>query len=90
MKPPIPEKKNHWFDNPRNVRWLRRALYVLCIVVVLIDLVYHRHLTFEEGIFSAEGWFGFYAIYGFVTVILVVVVALGMRKLLMREEDYYD
>lgn len=90
MKPQKPNEKKHLFDNPRNVRWLRLALYLFCVMVLLADLVYHRKLTFKDGFFAAEGWFGFYAIYGFITVILVVVVAVGMRKLLMREEDYYD
>lgn len=90
MKPQKSNEKKHLFDNPRNVRWLRQLLYVLCVVVVFVDLVYQRKLTFKDGVFAAEGWFGFYAIYGLVTVILVVVLALGMRKLLKREEDYYD
>lgn len=90
MKPPIPEKKNHLFDNPRNIRWLRRALYVLCAVVMLIDLVYHRHLTFEDRVFSAEGWFGFYGISGFLAYSLIVVVGWLWRKVVMRREGYYD
>jgi hypothetical protein len=34
--------------------------------------------------------FGFYAIYGFVACVLLVVIAKELRKLLMRDENYYD
>ena len=33
---------------------------------------------------------GFYAGYGFVACVLLVLIAKEMRKLLMRREDYYD
>jgi hypothetical protein len=33
---------------------------------------------------------GFYAIYGFVACVILVLVAKEMRKLVMRDEDYYD
>ena len=39
MKPQKSNEKKHLFDNPRNVRWLRQLLYVLCVVVVFVDLV---------------------------------------------------
>ena len=37
-----------------------------------------------------EGLWGFYAIYGFVACVILVLLAKEMRKLLMRDEDYYD
>jgi hypothetical protein len=33
---------------------------------------------------------GFYAFYGFVACVLLVLIAKQMRKVLMRKEDYYD
>jgi len=32
---------------------------------------------------------GFYALYGFVACVLLVLLAKEMRKLVMRNEDYY-
>ena len=32
----------------------------------------------------------FYAFYGFVACVLLVLIAKEMRKVLMRKEDYYD
>jgi hypothetical protein len=34
--------------------------------------------------------YGFYAIYGFVACVVLVVVATAMRRLVMRAEDYYE
>ena len=79
------DKDRHIFDNPRNVKTALRILYAICAGLFLIDLVYHRHVL--------HGWeelFGFYAVYGFVACVILVLVAKEMRKLLMRKEDYYD
>jgi len=37
-----------------------------------------------------EALWGFYAIYGFVACVVLVLLAKEMRKILMRDEDYYD
>ena len=83
-------KKKHLFDQPRNVRRLIRVFFALCVLLLGADLLFHRHLNFAEGVFPVEGWFGFYAIYGFVACVLLVLTATQMRKVLMRREDYYD
>ncbi len=89
------KEKKFLFDDPRNVKRLLRGFYGICIVLVGIDLVdlalrlsHTGHLRHIER--SWEGLPGFYAIYGFVACVLLVVIAKKMRKLLMRKEDYYD
>jgi uncharacterized membrane protein len=84
------KKQKHFFDEDRQVHRLIWAFFVLCALIVGLDLIFRRHLSFEEGILPAEGWFGFYAIYGFVACVLLVLAATQMRKLLMRGEGYYD
>lgn len=84
------QKKQHLFDDPKNVRRLILGLFVTCGVILALDLFIHRHLSFEEGVFGAEGWFGFYGVYGFVACVFLVLIAKEMRKVLMRSEDYYD
>ena len=84
------ERTAHIFDDPRNVKRVIGGLVVVSVVLIALDLVLHRHPSFSPGSFPAEGWFGFYAIYGFVACVLLVLVAKEMRKLLMRGEDYYD
>ena len=54
-------------------------------MLLLADFVVHRHVYHEW-----EGLWGFYAGYGFVACVLLVLIAKEMRKLLMRSEDYYD
>ena len=61
------------------------ALYALCAALLLIDVFHHKH-----GHFVFEEWFGFYAFYGFVAYMLIVNSAKLLRKLIKRDEDYYD
>lgn len=77
--------KRHLFDDPRNVRQVVRGLVAACVVLVGLDALLHRHVSHP-----LEGLFGFYALYGFVACVLLVLLAKEMRKLLMRQEDYYD
>ncbi|MBC8158509.1 MAG: hypothetical protein H8E94_04170 [Alphaproteobacteria bacterium] len=79
------KEKRYLFDNPRNVRLLINALYVVCAVLFGLDFIVHRHIEV-----SWEGWYGFYAIYGFVGCVALVLLAKEMRKIVMRREDYYD
>ncbi|MGE4647659.1 MAG: hypothetical protein AAEJ59_06285 [Arenicellales bacterium] len=77
--------KVHIFDKPQNVRRVLWALVAVCIVTIGADFVYHRHIVHPW-----EGVWGFYAFYGFVACVVLVLVAKEMRKLLMRAEDYYN
>ena len=79
-----PEKQHIW-DDPRNVKRLLRVFYVVCAGLVLTDIVHHRHV-----IHTWENLWGFYAIFGFVACVALVLIAKEMRKVLMRGEDYYD
>ena len=82
--------KEHLFDNPRNVARLIRIFVVVCVLMLGLDFAIHRHLSFAEGDFAAEGFFGFYAAYGFVACVLLVLAAKQMRRVLMKPEDYYE
>lgn len=84
-----PEQKR-FLDEPRNIHRLIWAFFAICILLIGLDLIIHRHLSFDEGVLPVEGWFGFYAIYGFVACVLLVLAATQLRKVLMRREDYYD
>lgn len=86
----MPPAKKHLFDRPRNVRRLIWIFFAICVLLLGVDLLFHRHLTFAADGFPVEGWFGFYAIYGFVACVLLVLTATQLRKVLMRREDYYD
>lgn len=78
-------KENHLFDNPHNVKRILRILYVACAVLFALDFIVHRHTMHDW-----EKLWGFYAIFGFVGCVLLVLIAKWMRTFLMRPENYYD
>ena len=77
--------RKYWLDNPRNVTRICWVLYVLCALLFAGDAFYHKHAEF-----SAEHIFGFYALFGFAAYVGLIFTAKGLRKLIMRKEDYYD
>ena len=79
------EDRKYWLDEPGNVQKIIWALFAVCAALFLADAFYHKHSYFE-----AENFFGFYAIFGFVVCVALVLAAKGMRIFLMRSEDYYD
>jgi len=78
-------EKTYFFDNPRNVSLLLRVFYVLCGILFAADFIVHRHTVHPW-----ESFPGFYALYGFIACVLLVIIAKEIRKAVMRKEDYYD
>ena len=79
-------ERKYWLDDPRNVDKIVYGLYAICALVGLLDLFpYKHHLHFDF-----EYWPGFYSIYGFVACFGLVLAAKQLRKIVMRDEDYYD
>ena len=78
-------EKRWWLDEPRNVRKLVWLLAIVCALLLAVDLVYHRH-----GVFEWEEWLASYAVFGFLAGTAVVLGAKELRKLIKRDEDYYD
>lgn len=80
------DEKPGIFDKPENVKRLLKIFYSCVILLLLVDLFYHKHT-----IFAWEGCFAFYSVYGFVAcVVLVIVAKYVLRPMVMRKEDYYD
>ena len=78
-------KEKHLFDKPHNVKRILRSLYVICALLFAMDFIVARHMMH-----SWENLGGFYAIYGFVSCVLLVLIAKWLRTFLMRPENYYD
>ena len=74
-----------FLDRPANLRRLRRVFYAICAALVGIEVVLHRHT-----VHAWEGVFAFYAIYGLVACVVLVLAAKQMRRVLMRRESYYE
>lgn len=78
-------EKPGFFDDPKRVQWIIRGLYAFCGLLVLLDFLVHRHTVHAYEQIPA-----FYAFYGFLGCVVLVLIAKEMRKVLMRKEDYYD
>ena len=78
------DEKVYFFDKPRNVGLVLKVLYALCAALLALDFVAHRHVYLVW-----EKLPGFYALYGFIACVALVLVARGIRRLLKRREDYY-
>jgi hypothetical protein len=74
-----------WLDEPRNVRRIVYGLYLVCGMLLLADLLYVK-----TSHFSFESWFGFYPVFGFVVSFTLVLTAKQLRRVLRRDEDYYE
>ena len=79
-------EKKYLFDNPGNVKLLFISFYLSLLILLVIDFFIYKHPHFPW-----EKWPGFYATYGFVAcVVLVVAAKYILRPLVKRREDYYD
>ncbi len=77
--------QKHSLDNPATVKRFLHVFYGVCSVLFVLDFILTRKI---EHPFETIP--GFYAIYGFVGCVILVVIARGMRRILMRDEDYYN
>jgi hypothetical protein len=77
--------RRYWLDAPRNVTRIVWALVAVCCALFFADAFYQSH-----GVFAVEHLFGFYALFGFIVCVALVLAAKWMRIILMRPEDYYD
>lgn len=80
-----PDGDLHWIERPSTVQRIVYALYAVCALLLLADVLVHKHSKF-----SIEYVFGFYGLYGFIGCVFLVVAAKALRVVLMRPENYYD
>lgn len=81
-----PDSKKYLFDNPRNVKILLASFFSSLGILLLIEPFIHKHVHFPW-----EEWPEFYAVFGFVAcVVLVIAAKYILRPLVKRKEDYYD
>ena len=79
------KKKPAIFDNPENVRRLHIGFFAALVLVLIAEAFVDMH-----GEFYVEHFYGFYAVFGFISYVTLIFVAKLLRKILMRKEDYYD
>ncbi len=73
------------FDNPANVRRLRIGFFVALVLVLVAEVFVDMH-----GEFYVEHFFGFFAVFGFISYVSLIFIAKFLRRIIMRKEDYYD
>ena len=79
------EKNKHWLLRKENIRKLWMIYIAILIVTLVAGLFVHQHETF-----GIEDSFGFYAWYGFITCVGMIIFAKLLGLFLKRPEDYYE
>jgi len=82
---PPEDGKKGIFDDPKNVKLVRYTLYASCILSAIAGFIIDKHPYFELEKIPV-----FYGLYGFAAFMVVVFAGTLLRKLVMRDEDYYD
>lgn len=70
---------------PKATRVILTAFFAICALLVIADFVYDRHMEHPLEDIPA-----FYTIYGLIGVGGLILAAKGLRRIVMRSEDYYD
>lgn len=83
-------EKKHWLYRKENLPKLWVIQIVILVLAVLPELFVHRHAHFDEGVFSLDTSFGFFAWYGFLTCAVMVAGAKILGIFLKRKDSYYD
>ncbi len=74
-----------WLVRPATIRKLWIGFAVLLAATVL-----GQALIPVKGYFGVDSWFGFGALFGFLSCLVMVIVARILGVVLKRDERYYD
>jgi len=75
----------HWLVRRRSIRVLWIVFVAVLAIVVAGDVVVARY-----PYFGLDGTFAFYAWYGFLTCVGMILFARAVGLLLKRKDTYYD
>ena len=79
------EEEQHWLVRPSTIRRLWQVFVVVLALTVIAQFFVPIH-----DYFVVDGWFGFYAIFGFFSCELMVLAAKVLGFVLKRPDTYYD
>ncbi|MBG91038.1 MAG: hypothetical protein CL521_04400 [Actinobacteria bacterium] len=82
------KKEPGFFDRPETQKKLWVLLWSACILTMILELSIYRKSYFGEN--SIDGIYGFYAIVGFLSCIVTIIVSKGLGIFLKVKEGYYD
>ena len=80
-----PSESKRWLDHPENVRRIYFSVWIVCLVLLLLELAIDKH---AETV--AEHWFGFHGFFGLIACVALVLAAKVLRRVISRDESYYD
>lgn len=75
----------HWLVRPKTIFWLWRIGYAVLALLVVADVTVHPH-----SVFGLDATFGFYAWYGLLTCVGMILFAKALGVVLKRRDTYYD
>ena len=78
------QQEDSWLVRPSSIRLLWRIFWAVLALTVLAQAV-----AKVKGYFVVDGWYGFGAVFGFLSCLIMVVVAKVLGKVLKRDQDYY-
>ena len=79
------KKKVKIFNDPQKGKRFMVIFFIALVVILIVDLFIHKHAEFH--------WAGipeFYALFGFVSCVLLIFIARILRMIIKRDENYYD
>ena len=80
------DKETDWIYRESTKKLLMRLLLVGCVISVLLELF----VLGRKEKFGVDGWFGFYALLGFVSCTLMIFAAKGLGLWLKVPTDFYE
>ncbi len=75
---------DHWLVRPDTIALLWKVLYGVLALTVFAQL-----FIYVKSYFAVDGWFGFGAAFGFISCVIMVIVARVLGYFLKRDQDYY-
>jgi hypothetical protein len=76
---------DHWLTRDSTIKRLWIVFAIVLAVTVLADLFISHH-----AYFGLDGTLGFGAWFGFVSCVVLIVVAKALGSVLKRPDTYYD
>lgn len=80
------KKEFDWFDKQKNIRTLWVLLFLLCGLSIAAQLL----IPDAPVHFAVERYFGFFAVLGFVSCAVLILVAKVLGFFLKKDVTYYD
>ncbi len=78
-------EKPGWFERKANIDKIWYFIVAGAVLLTLSEFLYEHHPHFD-----IEKIPEFFEIFGFVAFVFIVFAGTALRKLIMRDEDYYE